>query len=137
MSAVPPAGTAMGRVLDAVPHAAHLGLVVEVDDAGIVVRLPGSAQHVGDATRGSVHGGVLAALLELAAWAHLRALDPGSVPEAVDFTTVFVREALVRDTWARAHVVRRGRRFVHVRVDAWQLDPSDPVAAGQGTFALR
>jgi uncharacterized protein (TIGR00369 family) len=126
-------------LLDTMPFAAHLGVSATVDAAGLLLVLTGSPHHVGDATRGSVHGGVLAALVELAAQVQVAAAGPATsmLPDTVDFTTAFVREAAVRDTYARATVIRRGRRFVHVRAEAWQQDPADPVAAGQGTFALR
>lgn len=125
-----------------VAFAAHLGVRVEAHGDEVVLVLPATDVHVGDASRNSVHGGVVAAVLELAAWLHLRTTDTAT-PEAavdtvetVDFTSAFVREVRLVDLVVHARTVRRGRRFVHVRVDAWQGERDDPVAAGQGTFAL-
>lgn len=132
------AGDALARtraLLAQVAFAGHVGLVADRVGDDVVLVLPAGEVHVGDASRGSVHGGLVAAALELAAWLHLRCDLTGEV-EAVDFTSAFVREVRLSALFVHASTVRRGRRFAHVRVEAWQRDRADPVAAGQGTFAL-
>ena len=115
-----------------VPYFGFLGLQPTADDATWC--LPGSARHVGDAARQSVHGGVLAAFLESSAALHLRAAADRVT--TVDFTSDFLREAVVADLFATVTVVRRGRRFANVRVDAWQSDRATLVAVGHGNFLL-
>ena len=125
------------RVLATLPASTYLGLRGEIVGARVVVTLPGLEQHVGDASRRSVHGGVLAAFLETAALAMLQAHGSGDPVGALSFTSAFVRPAQVVDTYAAVDVVRTGRRIAHVRVGAWQGDVDDFVATGQGTFSLR
>jgi uncharacterized protein (TIGR00369 family) len=91
--------------------------------------------HIGDRLRASIHGGVLAGFLETVAQLHLRHIVDATTT-TVDFTTEFLREAVGVDITARATVVRRGRRFIAVRVEAWHGDPDRPVAIGHGTFLV-
>lgn len=74
----------------------------------------------------------MAGFLETAAALHLE--YNGNRVSPVDFTSEFIREALTVDVTARVTVVRRGRRFTVVHVEAWAQDPGRPVAIGHGTF---
>lgn len=125
------------RSLGAAPPCRYLGLRAEMVDERLVVVLPALERHVGDARHRTLHGGVLAAFLEAAAWSVLDAQGWGDTATTVSFSTAFVRPAAVADTCAAVDVVRTGRRVAHVRVDAWQSEPATVVAIGQGTFALR
>jgi len=127
---------AIDRAIVAVPYYGFLGLRAAVIDHHVMVVLPGADRHVGDAVRRSVHGGVLAAFLEAAAQLRLHVLDSRRSVMSVDFTSAFLREAATTDTFASPQLVRVGRRFAHVRVDAWQTDPAHPVAVGNGTFSF-
>jgi acyl-coenzyme A thioesterase PaaI-like protein len=125
------------QALGSIPAGRYLGLRGEINGARVVVTLPGLDRHVGDASRRSVHGGVLAAFLEAAALATLHAQGFGETVRAMSFTSAFVRPAQVVDTCAAVDVVRAGRRIAHVRVGAWQGDVDNFVATGQGAFSLR
>jgi uncharacterized protein (TIGR00369 family) len=118
------------------PYLSSLGLRAVDSDGEAVVVLPGSERHIGDASRSSVHGGVLAALAEGAARIHLLALGVATVVTPVDVTTDFLRQAPVADTFAAVEVVRLGRRFANVRVELWQVDRRRPVALTHATFRL-
>ncbi len=124
----------VGQAIAAVPYFEFLGLQARLVGDEVVIVLAAAARHIGDAGRSSLHGGVLAAFLEAAAHTHLRVHNPGGPLTTVDFTTAFVREATVGDTFASVCVVRTGRHFAHVRVDAWQGDRASAVAVGHGTF---
>ncbi|HEY1734327.1 MAG TPA: hotdog domain-containing protein [Acidimicrobiales bacterium] len=97
--------------------------------------LPGHDGNIGNLERNSLHGGVIAGFLETAAAQHVQQLV-GAVVETASFSTEFVREARVDDLLARSTVVRRGRRFVVARVDAWQDGPPRAVAIGHGIFRV-
>ncbi len=125
------------RSLGVAPPCRYLGLRAEMVDERLVVVLPALERHVGDARHRTLHGGVLAAFLEVAAWSVLDARGWGHAATTVSFSSAFVRPAVVADTHATVDVVRTGRRVAHVRVDAWQSDPGTVVAIGQGTFSLR
>jgi uncharacterized protein (TIGR00369 family) len=95
--------------------------------------LPIQDRHASD--RPVIHGGILAAFLEATAVVHLR--TNGAVRARTgDLTAQFLRPARLVDTMARARPVRRGRRFAHLQITAWQSDPALPVAVGYGTWIL-
>jgi uncharacterized protein (TIGR00369 family) len=100
-------------------------------DGGVV--LPIQDRHASD--RPVVHGGVLAAFLEATAVLHLRT-NGAARARTGELTAAFLRPAQLVDTRARAQPVRRGRRFAHLQVTAWQSDPASPVAVGYGTWIL-
>jgi uncharacterized protein (TIGR00369 family) len=95
--------------------------------------LPAHERNASD--RPVIHGGVLAAFLEAAAVLHLRTDGAGRARTA-DLTAAFLRPAQLVDTTARARPVRRGRRFAHLEITAWQSDPASPVAVAYGTWIL-
>jgi acyl-CoA thioesterase len=79
---------------------------------------------------GTLHGGVIASLVEAAALAAVSAGDPpGAGGTVLDLSVQYVGRALGEAVVAVAEVVRRGRglRFVTVAVDT---DAGDPVARG-------
>ena len=48
----------------------------------------------------------------------------------VDFTSDFQRAPAIADMLGHVIVVHRGRRFAHVRVEAWHASLAGAVAAG-------
>ncbi len=116
------------------PVAASDGLPWIGDDVAEFV-LAGHDANVGNVERNSLHGGVIAGFLETAAARHIEQLV-GAAVETASFSTEFVREARVDDLRARSTVVRRGRRFVVARVDAWQEEPARAIAIGHGIFRV-
>ena len=121
----------LGALIDETAYYQFLGLRAGPD--GSVV-LPADERHASD--RAVVHGGVLAAFLEAAGVLHLRTTGAPRARTA-DMTAAFLRPAQLVDTTARVHPVRRGRRFAHLEVTAWQSDPASPVAVGYGTWILQ
>jgi uncharacterized protein (TIGR00369 family) len=103
---------------------------------GPTVVLPAEERHMGDHTRRTLHGGVVAAFLEAAAVLFLRSAGERVAVDVVEFTSDFLRPAPLADTTARVAPVHLGRRFAVVRVEAWQDGMSGPVAVGQGRFLI-
>jgi uncharacterized protein (TIGR00369 family) len=122
--------TAMEVLIAESPYYRFLGLRPGPD--GDLV-LPIQDRHASD--RPVVHGGVLAAFLEATALLHLRA-NGAARARTGELTASFLRPAQLVDTTARARPVRRGRRFAHLQITAWQSDPASPVAVGYGTWIL-
>ncbi len=120
-----------------IPYAAWLGVTVEVLGDEVRVSLPHAAPHVGNATLPAIHGGVVGALMELTASLTLLArAETAVLPKTITFTIDYLRSARTVATHARAVITRQGRRVSTVRVEAWQDDPSKPVAAGHGHFLV-
>ena len=122
---------------DRIPYARFLGLRVERDAEGLVCVLPFRQQIVGNARLPAVHGGVVGAFLELAAlMGLLESSEAPGIPKPINFSVDYLRSARATDTFARARIVKLGRRVANVRVLAYQEDPEKPVAAGIVNFRL-
>ena len=120
-----------------IPYAAWLGITLEVDGDEVRVSLPHAPEHVGNATIPAIHGGVVGALLEHAASLTLLVrAETAVLPKTITFTVDYLRSARTVTTHARAVITRQGRRVSTVRVEAWQDDPTRPVAAGHGHFLV-
>jgi uncharacterized protein (TIGR00369 family) len=129
----------LGALDDAIatsPYLRFLGVRAAVVGGEVVMVLPADPRHVGDAARGSVHGGVLAALAEAAGRLHLITLGVAPMVQTVDVTTEFLRQAAVADTNASVEVVRLGRRFATVRVGLWQGGRNRPVSVASAVYRL-
>ena len=123
--------------LAAWPYARFIGMEAMVEGAALTSVLPFSAHLVGNPVIPALHGGVVGGFLELAALAELAASAPdGHAPRTVDITIDYLRPARDSTTYARAEVIKRGRRVVNVQVTAWQESPAAPVATLRGHFVL-
>ena len=123
--------------VELIPYARFLGVTLDEGADGSVCRLPFRDDLVGNAALPAVHGGVVGAFLELAALVGLLdQTDSDRVPRPINFSVNYLRSVGPRETYARAEIVKQGRRIANVRVLAWQEDPTKPVAAGTGNFLV-
>jgi uncharacterized protein (TIGR00369 family) len=123
--------------LAAWPYARFLGMEALLEDGALTAVLPFSAHLVGNPIIPALHGGVVGGFLELAALAELAASAPdGHAPRTVDITIDYLRPAKAATTYARAEVIKRGRRVVNVQVTAWQETLASPVATLRGHFLM-
>ena len=121
----------------AIPYFRFLGLRVEAGDSGLLVVLPADRKLVGNPVLPALHGGVTGALMEAAAILELLWQRPDALlPKTINLKVDYLRPAGLKDTFARAHVTKQGRRIAHVRIDAWQDQPDRPVAAAHAHFLL-
>ena len=58
------------------------------------------------------------------------------LPKTIDFTVDYLRSGLPRDAYARARVVRSGRRYASVHVEAWQDNRARLFAQATGHFLM-
>jgi uncharacterized protein (TIGR00369 family) len=125
------------RFVQAVPYLRFLGLSVRKEADGPVCVLRGDPKLIGNARLPALHGGVIGALLESAAIIQLIwAAETDTIPKIIDLSVDYLRSAKPVDTFARAIVTKHGRRVANVRAEAWQDDPSKPVAAAHAHFLL-
>ena len=124
--------------LAASPYARFLGLWIELAGERVTGVLPFAPHLIGNVVLPALHGGVVGAFLELTALAQLAHVAPdGVAPRTVDVTVDYLRPARAVDSFARAEVLRLGRRVANVRAVAWQGDERRPVATLRGHFLLR
>jgi len=114
------------------PYALSMGMFVERIEAGApVLAFDFSERVLG--RPGFVHGGAISGLLEMAAFAALRAelARRGSLAriKPVNLSVEFMRGAGATRTFALGRVTRAGRRIANLSATAWQDDPAKPVAS--------
>lgn len=115
------------------PYAAALGIAVEHDDddGAPVLRVEFSDAVQG--RPGALHGGAISGLLETAGYALLSgALESaGRAPtmKPINLTVQFLASGKPCPTFAKARIVKLGRRTANLSVEAWQSDPSRPIAS--------
>ena len=125
------------QALGLIPYARFIGVAVEEDADGPVCRLPFRDDLVGNAALPALHGGVVGAFLELTALVGLLDQTDGDrVPRPINLSVNYLRSVGRHETFARAEIVKHGRRIANVRVVAWQEDVTKPVATATGNFLL-
>jgi len=125
------------RFTQAVPYLRFLGLQVRKEAEGPLCVLPANPKLIGNPRLPALHGGVIGALLESAAIIQLIwAAETDTIPKIIDLSVDYLRSAKPVDTFARAIVTKHGRRVANVRAEAWQDDPSKPVATAHAHFLL-
>lgn len=145
---------ALARLVDAIPYAAWLGIHLDRRGDELTAVMRYADRLVGNPLLPALHGGAIAAFLETAAiieltwaglWGEMEASPaPGSaaptelprLPKTIDFSVDFLRSGLPRDAYARATVVRQGRRYASVQVEAWQDNRARPFAQATGHFLM-
>ncbi|MGF7148359.1 uncharacterized protein (TIGR00369 family) [Sphingomonas zeicaulis] len=121
------------------PYADLLGLsIAELRDGMPLLAMPFGEAVLG--RPGFVHGGAIAGLLEMAAFAALHAAlaDEAEVTaKPVNVTVDYLRGGREKITYALGRVSRLGRRIANIDVSAWQDDPAAPIATARMTMLLR
>jgi uncharacterized protein (TIGR00369 family) len=115
------------------PFHRWLGLkVIAVHDDGIELTATWREEWVVNPDRGYTHGGVLAALVDLAAdWAMVKKLGRG-VP-TIDLRVDYHAAAMPGDLTARGKVVRLGGQFSTAEAHIYDSN-GKLVASGRGTY---
>ena len=122
------------------PYADFLGIQVAGDrDGAPLLVMPFSAGLMN--LQGSMHGGAISGLLEIAAIAAIDATleegeDPRSIFKPITVTVDFMRPGTPADVYACGVVVRVGGRIANVAVSAWQDDPGRVIAAARMNLAI-
>ena len=146
---------ALSQLIDSIPYISFLGVYFDRRGDEITAILPFKDELIGNPSLPALHGGSIAAFLEISAiiglsWAQIwhQIEDPGFVagssdyngnftlPKTIDFSVDYLRSGLPRDSYARAKVNRAGRRYASVHVEAWQDNRDRLFAQGTGHFLM-
>jgi acyl-coenzyme A thioesterase PaaI-like protein len=132
----------LANMLKRIPYAHFLGMRAERAGDEMTAILPFSPHLIGNPVLPALHGGVLGAFMELTALAQAviaqeaRGDGVARQPKPIGVTVEYLRSGRPIDTFARAHILRMGRRIANVRVEAWQDARAAPIAALYGRFLL-
>ena len=146
---------ALSQLIDSIPYISFLGVDFDRRGDEITAILPFKEELIGNPSLPALHGGSIAAFLEISAiiglsWTQIwhQIEDPelraGSsdiagkfaLPKTIDFSVDYLRSGLPRDSYARAKVNRAGRRYASVHVEAWQDNRDRLFAQGTGHFLM-
>jgi len=146
---------ALNALIEGAPYIQFLGVRFDRRGDELTGILPFDDKLIGNPSLPAIHGGVTAAFLEITAvvilswsiaWEKMEnghrevdGWDPShlpSLPKTIDFTTDYLRSGLPRDAYARARVIRSGRRYASVHVEAWQDQRDRMFAQGTGHFLM-
>lgn len=118
------------------PYASLLKLRFERRDDGLVAIMPFHDDVVG--RPGFLHGGAIAGLLEIAAFATLeRDLGDREVTlKPMTVTVDYMRPGLEHDTFAAAVIERLGASIANVNAFAWQEHRGQLIASARLNFLL-
>lgn len=120
-----------------IPYAQFLGVRAELRGDELTLVLPYAERLVGNPLLPALHGGVIGALMELTALTQLAiASKSEAFPKTIDVGFDYLRSGKPRDTYARARVVKIGRRIANVQAEAWQAERGEPIAAMHGHFLV-
>ena len=123
--------------LQRIPYAGFLGVRAELKGDELTLILPYSEHLVGNPLLPALHGGVVGALMELTAITQLAiASKSEKSAKTIDIGVDYLRSGKPLDTYARARVVKIGRRIANVQAEAWQNERSQPIAAMHGHFLV-
>ena len=119
------------------PFARYLAIEAKIDRGGVLAILPARANLVGNVLLPALHGGAVAAFLEISCLLQL-AYETGATAPArtIDISVEYLRPARPEATFARAKIRRIGRRVATVHAEAWQRDEATPVCLVQCHFRL-
>lgn len=145
--------TALRTLTDAIPYLNYLG--VEFDRRGdeLTAILPYRDDLIGNPMLPALHGGATAAFLEVTSiialsWSMIwPRFETGELtvddlsalprlPRTIGFTVDYLRTGLPRDAFARARIVRAGRRYSSVQVEGWQDNRDRPFIQATGRFLM-
>lgn len=127
----------LDRALSEIPYAGFLGVRGEIKGDELTLILPYAERLIGNPLLPALHGGAIGALMELTALIQLAVTSKSErYAKSVDINVDYLRSGKPADTYARAHVVRVGRRIANVQVEAWQSERAQPIAILHGHFLL-
>ncbi len=130
-------GQQLEGFLAQVPIVKTLGMHCDIKGDDMVGVLPFQNKLIGNFTIKALHGGAMGTFLEMTAMAQLFLVSDTPRPaRTINITVDYLRQGKAQDLYARATVVKLGRRMASVRAEAWQSEREKPVAALLGHFLL-
>jgi uncharacterized protein (TIGR00369 family) len=124
-------------IISGSPFCRFMGIHTLVDERGVLAILPARDNLIGNTSIPALHGGAIAAFLEISCLLQL-AHETGTTAPArtIDFSVEYLRPGRPETTYARATIRRIGRRVATVHAEAFQGDEAKPVCLVQCHFRL-
>ncbi len=122
-----------------IPFNQTLGMRLdEIGEGTCRVSIPFRKDLIGDPWRPALHGGVIAALIDVAGGlAGFASLRPGDRLSTIDMRVDYLRPAALEDLVADARVVRTGNRVCACDILVWQHRPDELIATGKAVYNIK
>ncbi len=132
-----PRADEIDAILKRLPFAQTLGMRCEVLGDEMTAILPFQEKLIGNVAIRALHGGAIASFLELTAMPQVFLVsDMPRPPKPINLTIDYLRQGHAKDLYARAYVLKMGRRMASVRAEAWQENRAEPVTALMAHFLV-
>ena len=132
-----PRADEIDAILKRLPFAQTLGMRCEVLGDEMTAILPFQEKLIGNVAIRALHGGAIASFLELTAMLQVFLIsDMQRPPKPINLTIDYLRQGHAKDIYARAYVLKMGRRMASVRAEAWQENRAEPVTALMAHFLV-
>ena len=132
-----PRADEIDAILKRLPFAQTLGMRCEVLGDEMTAILPFQEKLIGNVAIRALHGGAIASFLELTAMLQVFLIsDMPRPPKPINLTIDYLRQGHAKDIYARAYVLKMGRRMASVRAEAWQENRAEPVTALMAHFLV-
>lgn len=113
-----------------------LGFSIAEENGALRYALSFDEQHIGNPAIRALHGGAIAAFLEVAAQCELLNALPGNAAvRTVNLDIDYLASSRAQDMYGRARITRLGRRIAFVEAEGWQESKDRPVSRAR--FRLR
>nr|WP_070958498.1 PaaI family thioesterase [Hyphomonas sp. Mor2] len=131
-------GQQLEAFLERVPIVQTLGMRCDIKGDDMTAVLPFQKKLIGNFTIKALHGGAIGTFLEMTAMAQLFLVSNTDRPaRTINITVDYLRQGHAEDLYARARVIKLGRRMASVTAEAWQSERDKPIAALNGHFLLK
>jgi uncharacterized protein (TIGR00369 family) len=132
-----PRADEIDAILKRLPFAQTLSMRCEVLGDEMTAILPFQEKLIGNVAIRALHGGAIASFLELTAMLQVFLVsDMPRPPKPINLTIDYLRQGHAKDLYARAYVLKMGRRMASVRAEAWQENRAEPVTALMAHFLV-
>jgi uncharacterized protein (TIGR00369 family) len=117
------------------PIARWLGFSVSEAAGDRIYRLAFNETHIGNPTIRALHGGVIAAFLELAMQTELKSSGAGP-SETVNLAIDYMSSSRAEDMTASVRIIRAGRRLAFLEAEGRQAEGTRLVALARACLKL-
>ena len=132
-----PRADEIDAILKSLPFAQTLGMRCEVLGDEMTAILPFQEKLIGNVAIRALHGGAIASFLQLTPMLQVFLVsDMPRPPKPINLTIDYLRQGHAKDLYARAYVLKMGRRMASVRAEAWQENRAEPVTALMAHFLV-
>ncbi|MGC6512503.1 MAG: PaaI family thioesterase [Parvibaculales bacterium] len=118
------------------PFAAHVNIELVGIEDGVTLKLSADETVFGNSEIGAMHGGCMAGLMETAAvleaarhMTQLNTAEASDIPVPLNTTTQYLRGGKKLPTFARAEMLKHGRRSSTIVCRLWQEHEGVPLAS--------